>query len=172
MGLRVRARLDDDLPALAEILVRVHAQDGYPVEGVADPVAWLTPERQIAAWTADLDGEPIGQAALTTADPLDDAARIWHEVTGGDVSALAIPVRLFIDPARRKHGAASHLLHAIQVHAAEHRLDLAFDVMLKDSDAIRLYEARGCVRIGTLTHHHSDGATEPAAVYTMSATDR
>lgn len=42
---------------------------------------------------------------------------------------------------------------------------LVFDVMLKEQRAIRLYEALGCQRLGTITHHHSDGLEEPAAVY-------
>jgi hypothetical protein len=42
---------------------------------------------------------------------------------------------------------------------------MAFDVMLKDRDAIRLYEAIGCQRLGTITHEHGDGQFEPAAVY-------
>jgi ribosomal protein S18 acetylase RimI-like enzyme len=42
---------------------------------------------------------------------------------------------------------------------------MAFDVMLKDQAAIRLYEATGCKRLGIIDHHHSDGKTEPAAVY-------
>lgn len=33
-----RPRTDADLPELARILVEVHDRDGYPVEGVADPV--------------------------------------------------------------------------------------------------------------------------------------
>jgi hypothetical protein len=37
--------------------------------------------------------------------------------------------------------------------------------MLKDREAIRVYEALGCQRLGLITHQHSDGQAEPAAVY-------
>lgn len=37
--------------------------------------------------------------------------------------------------------------------------------MEKDRAAIRLYERLGAKRIGSITHHHSDGLREPAAVY-------
>jgi ribosomal protein S18 acetylase RimI-like enzyme len=42
---------------------------------------------------------------------------------------------------------------------------VAFDVMLKDRDAIRLYESLGCKLLGQITHHHSDGLEEPALVF-------
>lgn len=37
----VRERQDSDLPVLAAVLERVYARDGYMVEGIADPLAWL-----------------------------------------------------------------------------------------------------------------------------------
>lgn len=163
--LEIRPRTSDDLPALADVLIKVHALDGYPVEGVADPVGWLTPARTLAAWTAVHEGRPIGQATLTQAAIEDDAARVWREVTGGDVVGLAIPARLFIDPDHREHGAGGALMRAVLEHAENHDLAVAFDVMLKDKAAIRLYEAAGCRQIGTLEHQHSDGGREPAAVY-------
>ncbi|MGM0386012.1 MAG: hypothetical protein ACQERF_08550, partial [Actinomycetota bacterium] len=48
----VRPRTPADLDRCAEVLIRVHAQDGYPVEGVADPHARLHPDRLLAAWVA------------------------------------------------------------------------------------------------------------------------
>jgi hypothetical protein len=94
MAVTIRPRKATDLAGLGGVLIRVHAADGYPVEGVADPVAWLTPPRLLAAWTAELAGEPIGHVALTRADLSDDAAVMWHRQTGGDTAHLAIPVRL------------------------------------------------------------------------------
>lgn len=58
-------------------------------------------------------------------------------------------------------------MSAVHKHALDHDLELAFDVMLKDQAAIRLYEQAGCLRIGTFTHHHGDGLAEPAAVYVV-----
>lgn len=51
--------------------------------------------------------------------------------------------------------------------AQTHRLAIAFDVMLKDRAAPRLYERLGAVRVTTITHHFGDGRTEPAAVYAV-----
>lgn len=161
----IRRRRDSDLPELAQVLVRVHAEDGYPVEGIADPQSWLTPQREVAAWTALLPGKPIGQISLTRADDDDDAAILWQRSTGGDVSQLVIPVRLFVDPPHRRLGAGAQLMLAAHNYATGHNLAMAFDVMLKDRAAIQLYEAAGCKRLGVIEHHHSDGKTEPAAVY-------
>jgi GNAT superfamily N-acetyltransferase len=161
----IRPRGRGDIPELAKVLVRVHAEDGYPVEGVTDPSGWLTPPRELAAWTAMLNGRPIGHMSLTQAGDTDDAAVIWQHATGQDISRLAIPVRLFVDPQHRQRGAGKLLMLAAHTFASQHGLAMAFDVMLKDREAIRLYEAVGCQRLGEITHQHGDGQTEPAAVY-------
>ena len=165
MDVVIRPRDHADLPELAQVLVRVHAQDGYPVEGVADPLAWLTPPRELAAWAAVLDERPIGQISLTWAADDDDAAILWQRVTGDDIRRLVIPVRLFVDPPHRRLGAGARLMLAAHNHATSHGLAMAFDVMLKDQAAIQLYETAGSRRLGVIEHHHSDGKTEPAAVY-------
>lgn len=152
------------------MLVRVHAEDGYPVEGVADPIGWLKPPRLLAAWTALYDQHPVGHTALGQARGEDDAARLWREYTGDSIDRLAIPVRLFVDPDHRRRGIARLLGRPILEYASEHELALAFDVMLKDEAAIHMYETAGCIRLGTVTHHHSGGRGAPAAVYVVPST--
>lgn len=169
MRLVIRPRKDTDLAELSRVLVRVHDQDGYPVEGVSDPGSWLTPPREVAAWTALLDDRPIGQISLTRAADDDDAAILWQRATGGDISQLVIPVRLFVDPPHRRLGAGAQLMLAAHNYSTGHNLAMAFDVMLKDQAAIQLYEAAGSKRLGIIDHHHSDGKTEPAAVYVAPA---
>jgi ribosomal protein S18 acetylase RimI-like enzyme len=165
--LTIRPRREEDLPDLAAALVRVHALDGYPVEGVADPEGWLRHNHELQSWTAVEDGQPIGQITLTRAVPEDDAARAWHDHAGGDIDGLAIPVRLFVDPDHRGSGAGRLLMEAAFEFAQAQGLAIAFDVMLKDKAAIRLYERLGAQRIATLTHSYGDGLTEPAAVYVV-----
>lgn len=58
MTLTIRSRRDEDLPDLAAALVRVHALDGYPVEGVADPEAWLRHPNELQSWIAAEDESP------------------------------------------------------------------------------------------------------------------
>ena len=163
----VRPRRDDDIPILADVLVRVHALDGYPVEGVADPQAWLSHPHELRSWTAEVDGQPVGQITLTAATDADDAARLWREQTGGNVAELTIPVRLFVDPDHRGLRAAGVLMSAALDHARALGRAVAFDVMVKDQTAIRLYERLGARKLGEITHHHSDGLTEPAIAYVV-----
>ncbi len=166
----IRPRRSGDLDALAEVLVRVHAVDGYPVEGVEHPRAWLTPSRQLAAWTALVSHAPVGHVALAKASRDDDAAAMWlRSGAGGELESVAIPVRLFVDPEYRRLGAAKQLMAAAYQYAHAHRLVLVFDVMLKDQAAIHLYETLGCRRLGTIDHRHGDGLVEPAAVYVAPA---
>lgn len=167
MTFAIRARRDEDLPALADVLVRVHAQDGYPVEGVADPEGWLRHPNELESWTAAEDDQPIGQITLTRAVPEDDAAWVWQEYTGGDIDRLAIPVRLFVEPDHRGSGAGRLLMEAAVKLAQTRSLTIAFDVMLKDRAAIRLYERLGAVHVATLAHRYGDGLTEPVVVYAV-----
>lgn len=169
-SLTIRTRQPADFPALGQVLVRVYDADGYPVEGVADPEKWLVRQREIAAWTVLLDKEPIGHISLTRGSPEDDAARLWAETNQSDCSDVAVPVRLFVDPPHRGLGAGRELMLAAYQHATKIHNRLVFDVMLKDKQAIRLYEGLGCVRLGTITHHHSGGRQEPAAVYVAPET--
>ncbi|BBZ56050.1 Acetyltransferase (GNAT) family [Mycobacteroides abscessus] len=161
----IRRRCQADLAALADVLVRVHARDGYPVEGVDNPEAWIAPPAELAAWVAVYGAEVIGHVALANARDTDDAAMLWQRATGGQISRLAILARLFVDPRYRNVGAGSLLMKAARAFADEHDLAVAFDVMLKDRDAIRLYEKLGYQRLGTVGHEHSGGKAEAAAVY-------
>lgn len=161
----LRRRSEEDLPALAAALVRVHALDGYPVEGVDDPSAWLRPQGEIASWVAEASSEPIGQVSLTSATAVDDAARVWCARTGSDAARLALLTRLFVDPDHRSCGAGRVLVEKAVDHARTSGLAVALDVMEKDRAAIRLYESLGARRLGAVTHHHGEGLAEPAAVY-------
>lgn len=167
MHATIRPRRVEDLPELAAVLIRVHALDGYPVEGVDKPVNWLRHPRELRSWTADVDGKAVGQITLTEAATHDDAARVWQERTGGDIAGLTIPVRLFVDPDHRRSGAGRLLMQTAVDFARSHGLAVAFDVMLKDKAAIRLYERLGARHLADLTHHYGDCLTEPAAVYVM-----
>lgn len=165
MDVVIRRRQQSDLAALAEVLVRVYARDGYPVEGVDDPEAWIAPPAELAAWTAVLGQEVIGHVALARARDDDDSAALWQRATSGDIGRLTILARLFVDPGCRNVGAGSLLMGAARRFADEHGLAIAFDVMLKDSAAIRLYEKLGYQRLGTIVHEYSGGKVEAAAVY-------
>jgi GNAT superfamily N-acetyltransferase len=167
MTIAIRPRHEEDIPDLANVLIRVHAQDGYPVEGVVNPEGWLRHPNELQSWTATDGGRPIGQITLTSAQPDDDVAHAWRERTGGDIEQLSIPVRLFVDPAHRSDGAGRALMEKAVGFARAHGYRIAFDVMLKDQAAIRLYERLGAEKIAHITHRHGEGQTEPAAIYIL-----
>lgn len=90
-----------------------------------------------------------------------NASLIRRSISG----QLVILARLFVDPSHRGHGAGVLLMLAAHTCATSKGLTMAFDTMLKDQAAIRLYETGGAKRLGVIEHHHSDDRTEPAAVY-------
>ncbi|NHA67474.1 GNAT family N-acetyltransferase [Phycicoccus flavus] len=160
MAAMIRPRTDNDLPALAKVLVEVHAVDGYPVEGVDDPLAWLDLPNAIGVWTAELGGAPVGHVALTEPGPGDDAARLLTEQSGPE--PMAVLGRLFVAPAARGQGLAEQLVNTAMCASAEIQRQLVLDVMVKDRAAFRLYERLGWRTIGEITHQYGANNVEGA----------
>jgi len=93
----VRPREERDVDACARLLVEVHAHDGYPVEGVADPRGWLVLGDQGRAWVAAAGERIVGHIGL---GPRADggAAAAWKARDGRDGRRLASVSRLFVAP--------------------------------------------------------------------------
>jgi hypothetical protein len=64
------------MEACVSLLGEVHAQDGYPLAWPADPQAWLSGDRQVAAWIACRAQAICGHVALTR-PRLGAAASAW-----------------------------------------------------------------------------------------------
>ena len=153
----VRPRNTADLSAAAAALVEVHRSDGYPVEGVDDPSAWLVTPHQLGAWVAELDGRIVGHVALSEPQPDDAAAAMWTSTPTGAGDHVAVLGRLFILPDARGHALGEQLVHAATNYGREHGRRLVLDVMTKDTAAVRLYERLGWTRIGTTVHDDGHG---------------
>lgn len=166
----IRPRSESDLPALGRVLVEVHEHDGYPVEGVADPVAWLKSDRLIGAWVADLHGEPVGQVSLLRPGPDDEAAHLWIAQSGSSAESIAVLGRLFVGSKGRGQRLGRRLTETGQQHALAIGRRAVLDVMAKDRAAIHTYEALGWTRIGSMDHQFGDGKTEPAWAFVSPAT--
>ncbi|MFB8088097.1 GNAT family N-acetyltransferase [Streptomyces sp. NPDC055992] len=152
-GVVVRARVDGDLGAAAVVLAGVHASDGYPVEGVADAEAWLSPDGLIAAWVAEVGGRVVGHVAVNRARRGEDVARLWRERRGAPGDAeVAVLARFFVGREARGAFAGARLVAAAEGYARAHGLPLVLEVLTKDAAAIRLYERLGWQRIGELRH--------------------
>lgn len=166
MPTEIRPRTPADIDECARLLVTVHARDGYPVEGVADPESWLSPAGLIRAWVGELSGSIVGHALITTPMPGDDdAADLWMEQSGEPASRVAVAGRLFVGPSARNHGMGEELARAAMEYATDYGRRVVFDVMEKDRSAIRLYERLGCTNIGSVRHRFGDGQERAARCY-------
>ncbi|MEU3019597.1 GNAT family N-acetyltransferase [Nocardiopsis sp. NPDC007018] len=168
---RVRERTDDDLTALSDLLVRVHAHDGYPVEGVADPRTWLTDPGFLRSWVAEHDGALLGQVSLAEPEGA-DAVALWSERTGRARDEAAVLSRLFVSPSARGRGVGESLTRAVMEHARRHDSALVLDVMAKDRSAARLYERLGWERLGAITHAFDGSPGVPAYCYAWDSSTR
>lgn len=160
----IRERERGHLAAAAAALVAVHASDGYPVEGVDDPHAWLCPPGLLAAWVALVDDTVVGHALVTTPKPGDAAVEAWT-AQGGELSRIVVGGRLFVAPAGRSHNLGTRLAQTLTDWAASEGYDLVGDVMEKDKAALRIYERIGWRRIGTTMHDTGHGTQVPALLF-------
>lgn len=165
----IRPRLASDLPPLAKILMEVHERDGYPVEGVADPLAWLQSDRLIGAWVAEVNGEPVGQVSLLRPGPGDEAVHLWIQQSGASEESMAVLGRLFVSSKGRGQHLGSRLTQTAQRHAQAMGRRAVLDVMAKDQAAIHTYEALGWTKIGSMDHQFGNGMAEPAFAYVSPA---
>ena len=160
----IRPRDDKDMPQLGDLLKRVHDRDGYPVEGVADPIAWLVSDRLLGAWVADLAGKVVGHVILTLASESDDSARIWMSTSSDSLESIAVLGRLFVDAAARGQGLGRKLAMTATRQAETLGKRAVLDVMAKDKTAIRTYENLGWRRLASITHKFGD-QVEPGFAY-------
>ncbi|MCP2330747.1 GNAT family N-acetyltransferase [Actinoalloteichus caeruleus] len=168
-SVNVRRRTDHDIPACSDVLVQVHATDGYPVEGVGDPVAWLTPPSLLAAWVAEVNGIVVGHVGVSR--PAGEAAvAMWGEHAAAASDSVAVLGRLFVLSRARSHSLGERLTRAAMAHAVELGRRLVLDVMEKDRAAIALYERLGWRRIGSTTHALEESGV-PAYCYVSPRVD-
>ena len=163
----IRRTSPTDAEALANVLVRVHAKDGYPVEGVATPQAWVELNAPIGQWTALNGGEAVGHVALLRPQPGDGAPAVLTQQTGTPMDRIAVLARLFVDPEARGRGIAQRLLDVAENAARQRALVLVLDVMRKDEAAIRLYEHRGWRVLGRIEHSHGESQVAPGVAYVL-----
>ncbi|MFD5938493.1 GNAT family N-acetyltransferase [Streptomyces griseus] len=163
----IRPIQEADVPGAAAALIEVHSTDGYPVEGVDDPEAWITPPGVVKAWVAHRDCV-VGHIAIMKAEG-EKAVTLWQQQSGEDEAHIGVLARLFVVRSARKHAVGESLMRAAMDYAEENGLRLVLDVMDKDEAAIRLYERLGWQFIGGATHQFGDGQQIPAKCYVWPA---
>lgn len=168
-NIKIREKQDSDASALAAALVAVHENDGYPVEGVENPEAWLADGEHLAAWTATDDGRPVGHVAVTRPAPTDAAAQLLVENGGALLDDIAVLGRLFVSPNARGHGLGRRLTETAMEMAQTSGWRLVLEVMIKDRRAIEVYENLGWVSLGDFSHTYNINESEPARAYALPA---
>lgn len=147
----IRPRVESDIPQAAAGLVEVHAADGYPVEGVSRPEAWLTPPGFLAAWVAEITGKVVGHVAISRSNG-EEAVSLWLDQGGADADKVAVLARLFVVPEARNRAIGERLTSAAVAYAQAKGMRLVLDVMTKDLAAIRLYRRLGWTKLGIAVH--------------------
>ncbi|MEV0641837.1 GNAT family N-acetyltransferase [Streptomyces sp. NPDC050619] len=162
----IRPFENKDLPGAAAALAEVHATDGYPVEGVADPESWLRSENVLAAWVAETGGgaRVVGHVAVMRPDG-EDAVSLWTEQNGDDEGRVAVLARLFVVRDARRFAVGERLVRTAMDYGLSHDRRLVLDVMTKDTAAIRLYERLGWLRTGEATHRYGEEQSIEAVCY-------
>ena len=117
MGVAVRQRRPEDLPALLATLQRTHESEGYPVRAAAVAADWLASPHELGGWVATQDDRVVGHVALLPAQG--PCLRAWTSGAGCGVDGLAVVSRFFTD--RSVRGAGTALL----AHAAQQARELA-----------------------------------------------
>ncbi|MGY0017369.1 N-acetyltransferase family protein [Streptomyces sp. cg35] len=167
----VRPFEDGDIAGASAALVEVHATDGYPVEGVEDPKAWLTSDDVLAAWVAVDEGRVVGHISVMQPHG-EDAVVLWQEQSGDPQEGIAVLARLFVVREARRKAAGERLMRAAMDYGQRQERRLVLDVMTKDVAAMRLYERLGWRRIGEAVHQYGDGQSINAVCYVSPDPER
>lgn len=164
----VRAIQDADIPGAAAALVQVHATDGYPVEGVAQPTEWISSPAVAQAWVAEAGGRIIGHVAVMRPQD-EEAVTLWQALSRNDEAPTGVLARLYVVREARGRSVGEGLVRAAMAYAKERGMRLVLDVMTKDVSAVRLYERMGWRAIGEATHGFGEGQHVSAVCYVSPA---
>jgi|HubBroStandDraft_6_1064221.scaffolds.fasta_scaffold32899_2 GNAT superfamily N-acetyltransferase len=139
------------MDACVAVLSQVHAQDGYPLKWPADPSAWLSSDRQVAAWVADDAGIISGHVALAVPHS-GEADSAWAAALSVPVADVLCVSTLFVSPQDRGRGIGGRLLEVALGAARARGASAALEVVSLNRHAVALYRARGWREIGSVRY--------------------
>jgi GNAT superfamily N-acetyltransferase len=146
---RIRGREPTDIPGLATALLAQQSETRYPFR---DPLPvevedFLHARDAVAAWTAELAGQPVGHVCRTgpsrgfpTADLLNQVCARAH---GCDTSDLAWVSTLFVAAEARSRGIGRRLMEVVVGDVLRAGLHPCLEVLPTHPGAMSLYLATG-----------------------------
>ena len=168
----IRDKADADGPACLDLLLRVHARDGYPLHLPPEDVeGFFATEAEVAAWVAEHEGRIVGHVALHWG-PYDPTLVAVHRTIGLPVRELFMVSRLFVAPDVRRAGVGRALLGHATANAQSLGRRAVLDVGQTLSAAVALYESQGWMRVDGLHLKLSADKTLDLWVYVSPNEDR
>lgn len=148
----IRPRRDDDLPALGRALVEQQAASGYPHRRPLPmpPEDFIARSGTLSTWTAEVDGAPVGHAAVLPVrvdghEP--ELARLWSDGHGLPAERLGEIGVYFTSSAARGTGVGAALMRTALADLDERGLAPCLDVVSSGA-AVDYYRRRGWVEVG------------------------
>jgi GNAT superfamily N-acetyltransferase len=147
-AVRIRPRRADDVPALVDVLMGQQSLTRYPFRDPlpVPPEQFLHADDALAAWTAELDGRPVGHVCRVRsprgpeAEGMNRACARAHGCAREDLGWVST---LFVDPAARGLGIGRALVGTVVADMREVGLRPCLEVLPVHSAALALYEADG-----------------------------
>jgi GNAT superfamily N-acetyltransferase len=146
----IRAKVEADAAGVLDLLLRVHATDGYPLHVSPEQVpVFLRSGHEVVAWVAEQDGRIVGHVALHW-DSADATLASAQRATSLPIEQFLMVARLFVAPELHGTGLGRNLLRhaAAQAQSLERRAVL--NVAQALLPAVALYDAEGWTRVDAL----------------------
>ena len=150
----VRPRADDDLPHLTAVLAAQQSTTRYPMRWpLPFPVEqFVVRGNDLAAWTAELDGRPVGHVAAQAADD-EQLAPYWQDGHGRPADRLGVVGTLFVDPAVRGLGLGRRLHDTAVAWLRAHDRAPCLDVVPVHVAALAMYAGIGWREVARVRPH-------------------
>ncbi|QBR93414.1 GNAT family N-acetyltransferase [Nocardioides euryhalodurans] len=146
----VRTRRDGDVPGLVEVLAAQQAVSRYPMRWpLPFPVEeFIVRPGQVVAWTAELDGRPVGHVAVHEPAPDSPLTDLWAAAHGRPPEQLGVLGTLFVDSGLRGSGIGRRLHDTALDWLHDHDLAACLDVVPVHRPAAQMYAALGWRVVG------------------------
>ena len=150
----IRPRAEADLPALTEVLAAQQSLTRYPMRWpLPFPIErFVARDVDLAAWTAVLDGRPVGHVAAQAACDA-QMLPLWEAGHGRPREQLGVMGTLFVDPGVRRLGLGRRLHDTAVDWLRDHDLGPCLDVVPIHAAAQAMYAAAGWRVVGQERPH-------------------